>query len=122
METLKEAAKIPPSAGPIDVDDSIPAVDQLWDQVNGVINACNAWINPFLKKFGIEEGNGLCPLVLGNYKTPKDLNNFVVEFFKTAAKDHCDYQQMESSEDNEQPVDDDEVLFLQPLAHLLILK
>jgi hypothetical protein len=57
VESLKKAAISPPSSGPVDVNYSSPAIDQLWDHVKGVITACNSWLKPFLDRFGIEEGN-----------------------------------------------------------------
>jgi hypothetical protein len=39
-------------------------------------------MTPMLKLFGVEQGNGLCELAVGNYETPKDSCNFVAEFFK----------------------------------------
>jgi hypothetical protein len=105
VESLKRAAISPPSSGPVDVNYSSPAVDQLWDHVKGVITACNSWLKPFMDRFGIKEGNGLCSLVLVSYETPKDLCDFIVEFFKAPAKDKRDSPQNNPLCDDEQLLD-----------------
>jgi hypothetical protein len=62
VDNLKSAATTRPPGGPVNVDESKEAVDQLWDEIQGVINAMNSWMVPFLKNFGAEEGNGLTSL------------------------------------------------------------
>jgi len=69
------------SAGPIHVDNSRPAVDQLWDEVQGVLEFTNLFMIPFLKLFGVEEGNGLSPFAV-DISSPKDLLSLVETFFK----------------------------------------
>lgn len=56
---MKEAASKQPKSGPVQVDLSEPAVHQLWDTVMRVVNLAAEKMLPFLKRFGIEEGNGL---------------------------------------------------------------
>ena len=64
VASLKGAAtSSKPASGPVNVDLMSPAVDQLWPEVRGVIETVNAWIQPFLKLFGVEDRNGLSPLV-----------------------------------------------------------
>jgi hypothetical protein len=55
-----------PSAGPceVDLDLAAPAVDQLWGTVSEVINIINEVARPLMKKFGIEEGNGISPFAV----------------------------------------------------------
>ena len=53
------------TGGPVHVDNDMPAVDQLWEEVKGVIEVVNSWMLPFLKVFGVEEGNGLSPFDSG---------------------------------------------------------
>ncbi len=81
VDNLKSAAATRPPGGPVDVDENEQAVDQLWDEVQGVINAVNSWIVPFLKIFGVEEGNGLTPLVTTILNNPADLSAIVVNYF-----------------------------------------
>ena len=50
--------------GPVDVDLSKPAVDQLWSTVKGIISFGNSIMKPFLKLFGSEMGNGLSPFAV----------------------------------------------------------
>ena len=35
-------------------------VENIWPEVMGIILAVNAWMVPFLKKFGVEKGNYFC--------------------------------------------------------------
>lgn len=90
VETLKQAASKQPSSGPVVIDDSKAAVHQLWDEVKGVIEAVNTYMKPFLQLFGIEEGNGLSPLVKAQYDSPADIRSIIVEFFKPPSKDPRD--------------------------------
>jgi hypothetical protein len=58
------------SSGPIDVDLTKPAVDQLWNSVKGIISFGTRVMKPFLKIFGSEVGNGLSPFAV-NIETPR---------------------------------------------------
>ena len=49
--------------GPTTVDFNRPAVDQLWNNVSAVIAYGKNLMVPFLKLFGVEEGNA-CHLLL----------------------------------------------------------
>ena len=80
VKTLKKGSA-GATAGPVNVDDDKPAVDQLWDEVKGVIEVVNSWMLPFLKVFGVEEGNGLSPFAVP-IETPNDLITMVEQFFK----------------------------------------
>ena len=59
-------------SGPVHVDLNKPAVGKLWDGVSRLIQAATAWMVPFLKLFGVKEGNGLSPFSV-NTKTTGDL-------------------------------------------------
>ena len=48
--TLKKGS-VGATAGPVNVDDDKPTVDQLWDEVKGVIEVVNSWMMPLLKVF-----------------------------------------------------------------------
>jgi hypothetical protein len=75
-------------AGPVtvDLDCDIAAVDQLWDEVHGVIDATNTWMEPFLLLFGVTKGNGLSPF-LCDIQTLGALGVLVSEFFKPPEQD-----------------------------------
>ena len=87
VENLKQAAMEKPSSGPVVMNDSEPAVHQLWDEVKGVIEAVNTYIKPFLNLFGVEMGKGISPSVTAQYDNPTDLCSIIKEFFKTPLKD-----------------------------------
>ena len=50
--------------GLVHVDLTRPAVDQLWTEVKGIVSFCVSLMTPFLKSFGVEEGNGLSPFAV----------------------------------------------------------
>jgi len=54
-----ESDSIGATIGPVDVDLDIAPVDQLWEEVSGVITVTNAWIPLFLRLYGAEAGNKL---------------------------------------------------------------
>jgi hypothetical protein len=56
-------------SGPIDVDLTKPAVDQLWDTVQGILSFGTNLMRPFLNIFGSEVGNGLSPFAV-DIETP----------------------------------------------------
>ena len=72
---------------PIHVNNGKPAVDQLWEEVKGVIEVVTSWMLPFLKVFGVEEGNGLSPFAVTIDK-PSDLLALVEQFFKPPKRDN----------------------------------
>jgi len=85
LKTLKQGSA-GATPGPVHVDNDKPAVDQLWDEVKGVIEVVNSWMLPFLKVFGVEEGNGLSPFAVAIEK-PSDLLALVEQFFKPPKRD-----------------------------------
>ena len=101
VKKLKGAATKKPPGGPINVDAHEKAVDQLWDEVQGVINAVNAWMIPFLSIFGVEEGNSLTPLTATRFNRPGDLSAFIDDYFKPPPKDSRDSLSHTNLEDNE---------------------
>lgn len=74
------------TCGSVRVDTTKKAVDQLWEEVLGIIEFSNARMNSFLLLFGIEEGNGLSPFMC-RMKHPSDLKNYIIQFFKRPKKD-----------------------------------
>ena len=58
-----------------------PPVKHIWPEVMGVILAVNAWMVPFLKKFGVEKGNGLSHFAVSIYILHA-LSELVKEYFK----------------------------------------
>ena len=86
LDTLKKGS-VGATTGPVNVDDDKPAVDQLWDEVKGVIEVVNSWMLPFLKVFGVEKGNGLSPFAVP-IETPSDLLTMVEQFFKPPKRDN----------------------------------
>ncbi len=54
VDTLK---KVFDSSSSIDIDLDSTAIEQLWETVKGVVTTLNSWMAPFLKAFGVEEGN-----------------------------------------------------------------
>ena len=70
----------------MDVDLDEKAVDQLWSEVKGVMEVALAWMKPFLKLFGVEEGNGLSPFAVG-IDSPSDLVAMIEQFFRRPKAD-----------------------------------
>ena len=85
LESMKSDSSAD-AAGPVDVDLEKPAVDQLWDEVKGIIDVVNACMVPFLKLFGVEDGNGLSPFAT-NVATPNDLKKMIEQFFRRTKQD-----------------------------------
>jgi hypothetical protein len=63
------------------IDTDKPAIDQLWDEVRGIIEFSNAKMKSFLELFGIEVRNGLSPFAV-SVENPSDLSAIIVQFFK----------------------------------------
>ena len=61
-------------------------MDQLWDEVFGVIEMAREKMIPFLKLFGVEKGNGLSPLAV-KIDTPADLSEPITQFLKPPKTD-----------------------------------
>ncbi len=76
QEFIKNMQNGSSSSGPIDIDLTKPAVDQLWDTVQGILSFGTNLMQPFLKVFGSEVGNGLSPFAV-DIETP----GFVKERF-----------------------------------------
>jgi hypothetical protein len=72
--------------GPVNVDKGQPAVDQLWSEVSGIIEAVNSWMIPFLELFGVENGNGISPFA-NSFHSAIDLSNAVNLFFRVPKAD-----------------------------------
>ena len=74
-------------SGPIVMGFMSPAADQLWPEVQGVIEAVNVWMWPFLEMFGMEDGNRLSQLITSEYSTVGDCHRVLEKFFERWAKD-----------------------------------
>ena len=77
--------------GPIHVDLERPAVGQLQEQVHRIINAANDLMKPFLELFGVDEHNGIFPLLSQPINSPADMKALTEEFFRPPPKDKRDY-------------------------------
>ena len=64
------------SSGPIDIDLTEPAIGQIWDTVQGILSFGTNLMQPFLKVFGSEVGNGLSPFAV-NIETPRLVTYFL---------------------------------------------
>ena len=98
------------TGGPVHVDNDMPAVDQLWEEVKGVIEVVNSWMLPFLKVFGVEEGNGLSPFAVTIDK-PSDLLALVEQFFKPPKRDNRGNSTLADEDvvaENVDPLDDED--------------
>ena len=72
------------SGGPVDVrlnDPDDPDMDQLWEEVRGVVEDDRSWMVPFLELFGIVDGNGLSHFAT-SINTPGELSAMIEQFFK----------------------------------------
>jgi hypothetical protein len=65
------------SSSPIDIDLTMLAIGQIWETIQGILSFGTNLMQPFLKVFGSEVGNGLSPFAL-NMKTPR----LVIYFLK----------------------------------------
>ena len=54
--------------------------------MKGIIRVVNRSMKPFLKLFGVEEGNGLL-LFAGDINTPEELLSLVKDFFRPRKRD-----------------------------------
>ena len=84
IKSLAAAQARDEQCGPVDVDPSKEIVHQLWTDVKGVIEQGVTIMMPFLKKFGVIEGNGLSPFAT-KIETPSDLHKLIVAYFTTAS-------------------------------------
>ena len=81
-----KSGSIGATAGPVEVDLDIAPVNQLWEEVSGVIAVTNAWMTPFLRLFGVEAGNGLSPFAT-DINSPSDLRVMIAQFFRAPRRD-----------------------------------
>ena len=81
-----KSGSIGATAGPVDIDLDIAPVNQLWEEVSGVIAVTNAWMTPFLRLFGVEAGNGLSPFAT-DINSPSDLRVMIAQFFRAPRRD-----------------------------------
>ena len=65
----------------LEVDLERPPVKKIWPEVMGIILAVNAWMVPFLEKFGVEKGNGLSHFAV-SIDSSHALIDLVKEYFK----------------------------------------
>ena len=70
----------------LEVDLERPPVKKIWPEVMGIILAVNAWMVPFLKKFGVGKENSLSPFVV-SIDSPHSLGELVKEYSKRTAPD-----------------------------------
>jgi hypothetical protein len=76
-----ESAKASSACGPVAVDLNEPAVHQLWDAVKRIMNVACEMMLPLLKKFEVEEGNGLSPFAK-DIATQEQLLQLLMAFFQ----------------------------------------
>jgi hypothetical protein len=65
-------------SGPIDVNVTMPAIDQLWEIVKDVLDMSNEIMLPFLKLFGVVDGNGLSPFTT-TIDSPRELQDMITD-------------------------------------------
>lgn len=99
-----EASEMNANCGPVHVDLQKPAVDQLWSVVQGQIKSVNQKMKPFLKIFGVEEGNGLSPFAC-DITSPRHLHDLTVEFFKAPPKKDNTGENKDKGEDDDKEED-----------------
>lgn len=85
MKIVKVASSRMPKGGQMEVDLTNPAVYHIWDNVRYIMNVASAKMHPFLKLFGIVDGNGLSPFA-ANIETT-NLLIMVKKFFKPPKHD-----------------------------------
>jgi len=108
-------------SGPIDVDLNLPAVTQLFGSVQKVMNQVNSLMVPFLARFGVDESNGMSPLLLDTINSPADIKSIIEDYFRPPTRDIRDFppadetgdaisaDATENSDDDDDDDDDDEV-------------
>ena len=70
-----------------------------------VIQLVNGVMKPFLKMFGVVEGNGLSPF-LKDFESPDELADAIEQFFKRPKRDPRDSSTGSVEEDEEDSLDD----------------
>ncbi|KAL7427142.1 hypothetical protein ACHAXM_000726 [Skeletonema potamos] len=78
-------------SGPIDVDLKRPAVTQLFGPVQRVMNQVNNLMIPFLAKFGVDENNGMSPLLSATINSPADMISLIEDYFRPPKRDSRDF-------------------------------
>ena len=86
VDSVRKSSMTDIHHGGMHVNTREPAVNQLWDDVQGIIEFSNAQMQQFLGLFGIEEGNGLSPFCC-RMNNPGKLKHLITEFFKRPKKD-----------------------------------
>ena len=86
---------MPPSV-PINVDPYIPVGIHLWPEIKSIIFNFNQFMKPFLKIFGVEEGNGLSPFSV-DMDIPADLIKPIEYFFRPPNRDLRDNPKNENT-------------------------
>jgi hypothetical protein len=81
LRSMKAESAYDKFSGPIDVDATMPAIDQLWETVKDVLDMSNQIMLPFLKLFGVVDGNELSPFT-ANIDSPRELQDMIIDFFK----------------------------------------
>lgn len=89
IKSLKLASSKRPPTGPVEVDLNESAVTQLWSEVSSVIRQVNRIMKPFLKLFGVEDGNGLSPFA-ADIDDPNQLSSLLKDLFKPPKRDPRD--------------------------------
>lgn len=110
VKIVKEASTKMPKGGPIEVDLSSPAVNQLWDSVRRIMNTTSSALRPFLKLLGVVEGNGLTPFA-SHIETTNQLLKMVKDYFKPPKRDlrgFTSINEVTNMEDVETFSDDDD--------------
>jgi hypothetical protein len=111
VKIVKEASAKMPKGGPIEVDLSSSAVNQLWDNVRRIMNTTSSKLRPFLKLFGVVEGNGLTAFA-SHIETTDQLLQMVKDYFKPPKRDLrgiSSITEVANMEDVETNSDDDDV-------------
>jgi hypothetical protein len=104
----EESAKVSSAGGPVHVDLNEPAVHQLWDAVRRIMNMARERMLPLLKKFEVEEGNGLSPFAK-DIATPEQLMDVLTAFFQPQPRDMRGIENgnTATSTPGDEPIDED---------------
>ncbi len=85
LESMKAESGYDKFSGLIDINVTMPVIDQLWETVKDVLDMSNQILLPFLKLFGVVDGNGLPPFTT-NIDSPRELQDMIINFFQTTQK------------------------------------
>ena len=77
----------------MDINFEKPAINQLFNESQGIINMVNAVMKPFLKLFGVEEDNGLT-LFCRDFASKEELNHGLELFFQIAVRNPIKQQSL----------------------------